>query len=331
MKFKIIKWLSCQHFADGGEGAGGAGEGGTQTGVDLHGDADRATGGATSADDLSDVIYGIGEDDGDELPKESDAETSKPDEPEDLDAAFDKLIAKDGKFRDVYEKRVQDIISRRLRTAKSAPSQKTEQDPSVSAMMSELAKKYKVDAGDNIAIAKAFLEDADRLEEEAMARGISTEELKRQKADERELEGYRAERKREREMQALQKRNEEARARYDGWVKEAEALKKLYPAFDLGAEVKNREFVKRLQAGIPMQEVYEGMHHADLVKSAMAYTAGKVEKGTADKIRANASRPSEGAARSRASTVHKTNVEDLTGNDIREILKRVEGGAKISF
>ena len=327
------KWLSIQFFADGGEGGGAGGEGGTQTGVDLHGDADRAAGGSSSSDDLSDVIYGIGGDGGAETPEDPDAGDQNVEEPEDLDAEFEALIAKDGKFRAIYEKKVQNIVSSRLRSMKQAQSPKvqTEQDPNVSAMMSELAKKYKVDAGDNAAIAKAFLEDADRLEEEAMARGITTDELKRQKANERELDGYREKEKREKAMKAIRRKNEEARARYDGWVKDAAELKKLYPSFDLGNEVKNREFVRRLQAGIPMREVYEGMHHADLVTSAMAYTAGKVEKGTADKIRANAARPTEGAARSRASTVHKQNVEDLTGHDIREILKRVEGGAKISF
>ena len=334
METKNIPWLSCQHFADGGEGAGGAGEGGTQTGANSHGAADRGSGESPSSDDLSDVIYGIGEDDRVENPEDPDAEDRNDGEPEDLDAEFEKLIAKDGKFRDVYEKKVQDIISRRLRSAKSSlrvSEHNGTESEAVRLVMSELAKKYNVDEKDTDAVAKAFLEDGDRLEEEAMARGIPTEELKRQKATERELEGYRNKEKREKEMAEAERRTKEARDRYEGWAKEAGELKKLYPKFDLGTEVKNREFIRRLQAGIPMREVYEGMHHADLVTSAMAYTAGRVEKGTADKIRANATRPSEGAARSRASTIHKTNVEDLTGKDIREILKRVEGGAKISF
>lgn len=334
MEIKKNKWLSLQYFADGGEGAGGTGEGGAQMGAEGHGDADRATGEPNSSNDLSDVIYGIGEDGGsDDASEDPDAEDRGQGEQEDIDAEFEKLIAKDGKFRDVYEKRVQDIISRRLRSVKqeSRTARTDAESNAINSVLSELAKKYNVDAADATAVAKAFLEDEDRLYEEAVARGISTDELKRQKANERELEDFRRRDKLEREAQEARQRQTEAKTRYDGWIREGEALKKIYPAFDLAAEAKNGEFVKRLQAGIPMREIYEGMHHADLVKSAMAYTAGKVEKGTADKIRANASRPSEGAARSRAATVHKTNVEDLTGQDIREILKRVESGAKITF
>ena len=332
MENKNIKWLSLQFFADGGEGAGGAGEGGAQTGAEMHGDADRATGDSDSSMDLSDVVYGIGGGEEGTNGTLEDLDAGDRSEPEDMEAEFEKLIAKDGKFRDVYEKRVADIVSRRLRSVKQTATVKNgAQDEAVQSVLEELAKRYNVNPSDTAAVAKAFLEDEERLEEEAMERGVSTEEWKRQKADARELESYRREKKLAKQAEAVRQRQEDARAKYDGWMREAEELKKIYPEFDIEAESKNPKFIQRLQNGTPMQEIYEGMHHQELMQKAMAYTADKVEKGTADKIRANAARPTEGAARSRASTVHKQKVEDLTGQDIREILKRVEGGAKISF
>lgn len=359
MEKSKITWLSLQHFADGGEGAGSAGEMGTATGEYLRGDADRGTGENASADDLSDVIYGIGEDgesvtaqdaegaDPDAGDRTAEGVTGEPTEVLDPDAEFDKLISKDGKFRDAYNKRVRNIVSARMRAeekkaAKRGVTQETApgsaDSEAVSSVFAELARKYKLDAGDTAGIAKAFLEDGERIAEEALARGMSVDEMKRVKATERELEAHKsrekqrelAEAERARQMEA-QKRGLEARRRYDGWVAEGEAMKKLYPSFDLGAEAKNPDFVKALRAGMSVKAAYEGIHHDDLVKSAMVYTADKVEKGTADKIRANASRPVEGAAAGRSAVVHKANVNDLTGEDIREILKRVERGENIRF
>ena len=188
-------------------------------------------------------------------------------------------------------------------------------------------------------IARAFLEDADRLEDEAMARGMSVDEMRRVKATERELAAHKSREKQRAEADAerarraqAEQRSQEARRRYDGWVTEGEELKKIYPSFDLEAEAKNPAFVKALKGGMSVKMAYEGVHHDDLMKSAMTYTADKVEKGTADKIRANASRPVEGAAQGRAAVRHKTDVNDLTDADIEEILRRVKkNGETIRF
>lgn len=348
-----LLWLSSQHFADGGEGVGGAGATGTATGVNLHGDADRASGAKASDGDLSDVIYGIGEADESGEAGEGSASALDPDAEdrtasesndgmdEDPDAEFERLIAKDGKFRDAYEKRVRDIVTRRLKNARMMSSGEAKPAPvneAYTSVFAELARKYKLDANDAAGIAKAFLEDDDRLAEEAMARGMSKDEMKRVKATELELAAHKnrekqraAEEEQRKRREQLAQRGREARQRYDGWMAEAEELKKLYPAFDIAQESKNPEFIKALQSGWSVKRAYEGLHHDDLVMNAMAYTAGRVEKGTADKIRAGASRPVEGAVRGGASAVHKADVNDLTGADIREILKRVERGENIRF
>lgn len=333
MKLKDFMWLGLQHFAEGGEGFAGAEAEGTKTGADSHGDADRGTG----ADSDVEVVYGITEEDGEGLDAANRQSTDDGDGERtvDLDDEFEKLIAKDGKFRDVYEKKVQSIIAKRFKDGKSR-----QKDASVGGgapssvytdVFAELARQYNLDASDPESVAKAFLGDKSRLEAEAIARGMSVETLAEVNDIKRENARFKRESEQRQANEEQRQKDMAARQRYMAWAKEGQELKAVYPNFDLAAEAKNAEFLKRLRAGIPMREVYEGMHHADLLKNAMAFTAEKVERGTADKLRANAARPVEGGAAGRASTIHKTNVEDLTGADIRNIIKQAKEGKIIKF
>lgn len=333
MKLNNFMWLELQHFAEGGEGLAGGDATGTQTGANNHGDADRGTG----EDSNVEVVYGItdGDDEGLDAANGQSTDGSDGEEGEDFDGEFEKLIAKDGKFRNAYEKKVQGIIAKRLKESKGRQKDASAMNGATSAaytdVFAELARQYKLDANDPEGIARAFLGDKSRLEAEAMARGMSVDTLAELNGIERENAKFRREDEQRRADEENRKKELAARQRYTAWVKEGEALKSIYPDFDLATEAKNEEFLKRINAGIPMREVYEGMHHADLLKNAMAFTAEKVERGTADKLRANASRPVEGGAMGRASTIHKTNVDDLTGADIRKIIEQAKAGKIIKF
>lgn len=333
MKLKDFMWLELQHFAEGGEGLAGAEAAGTLTGANSHGDADREAG----EDSDVEVVYGIadGDTDGLDAANIQSTDDGNGSVAEDLDGEFEKLIAKDGKFRDIYEKKVQSIIAKRFKDGKSRQKDASVTGGAPSAayidVFAELARQYNLDASDPESVAKAFLGDKSRLEAEAIARGMSVETLAEVNDIKRENARFKRESEQRQANEVQRQKDIEARQRYMGWVQEGQALKEVYPNFDLAAEVKNTEFLKRLRAGIPMREVYEGMHHADLLKNAMAFTAEKVERGTADKLRANAARPVEGGAAGRASTIHKTNVEDLTGADIRKIIEQAKEGKIIKF
>ena len=335
MKPENQMWLELQHFAEGGEGSAD-GEGiGTQTGDDIHGAADRDSGEASQ----NNVVYGVidaGE--GLAAADENKGTEDGAGEHEDLEAEFKKLISKDGKFKGVYENLTKGIISERLRSERekmraaqrdaSVPSAASEAQSNI---FTELARQYKLEATDYEGIAKALFEDKARLEAEAAERGMSSEEFSKVKQVEIENSRLRRAEAQRLANEQAQKKAAESERRYRGWLAEGAELKKLYPEFDLETEAKNPEFLKSLRAGIPMRRVYEGLHHEELLTSAMAKTAERVEKGVVDKQKANAQRPIEGGTASKASTVHKTRVEDLTAEDIQNIVKQAESGKTISF
>ena len=118
-------------------------------------------------------------------------------------------------------------------------------------------------------LVEAIEEDDSYYEEEALRRGVSVEQLKSMKKLERDNESMR---------RALedQQRRENAERVYAGWVKQAEELKTIYPAFDLQEECRNEQFVGLLQNNVDVRTAYEVIHRDEILGGAMQYTAEQV-------------------------------------------------------
>ena len=115
-------------------------------------------------------------------------------------------------------------------------------------------------------------------------------------------------------------------------LNEQESVRELYPSFDLRTELTaDSRFARLLSGGMGLREAYEAVHHAELLRDAMAYAAKAVRENTANSIDARASRPLENGLSSKSGIVTKTNVNALTSRDILKIIKQVENGAKVSF
>ena len=324
---EYTKWLTLQHFSDGGAGDGAGAETGGTDGSAHH----QGSEGIEPAS-REDVIYGRVENvNANPTERVGVAEEASADVREDPEAEFEKLIAKDGKFRDAYERRVRSAVMDRVRNKNEELARRDGEREIYESVFSELAKKYGVDGKDPAAVAKAFLDDAERLEEEALERGMPMEELRRIKETERELAAAKARDEARRESEEKARRDAAARRQYLAWVNEGKELKAVYPEFDLAKESSNPEFIKAVRAGLGMRRAYEMLHHDELSARRVSAAVQRAEKGMADTIRAGAGRPAEGAAMGRASTVHKQNVSDLDGHDIREIIKRVERGERVTF
>ncbi len=114
---------------------------------------------------------------------------------------------------------------------------------------------------------------------------------------------------------------------YDRWNEEATEMSDRYPGFDLRAELKNPEFRTGLKSGLPMASLYRGLHFDELSKGE---TDAAVKAAVAN-IRSGNGRVRETGSENSASVKTKKSVEDLTGEEIDEILERVRRGEKISF
>lgn len=307
----FIPMLSLQVFSDGGTSAGGAGDGGTAQGQGVTaGAASQQTG--AKGNPLADVKYGI-------QPEES-APAAEVQETTEADpnAEFEKLIK--GQYKAQYDAKVQDTIQKRLKGTRETVEKYTALQP----VLEILAKKHGVDAGDIDALTKAIEADDSYFEQEAMELGMSVKQLKELRAAQRENADLR------RQIQERQKQ-ENAEKIYSTWMQQAEETKKVYPGFDLRAELGNSKFLDLLNSNIDVRTAYEVLHKDDIIPAAMQFAAKTVESKLANKIASGASRPAENGMNSGSAAVVKSDVSQLTKADRQEIIRRVARGEKIRF
>lgn len=306
----IIPMLSLQIFADGGASAGGTGDGGTAQGQGVTaGAASQQTG--AKGNPLSAVKYGIQEE---SAPAAEVQETTTTDP----NAEFEKLIK--GQYKQQYDQKVQDTIQKRLKGTRETVEKYTALQP----VLEILAKKHGVDAGDIDALTKAIEADDSYFEQEAMELGMSVKQLKELRSAQRENADLR------RQIQERQKQ-ENAEKIYSTWMQQAEETKKVYPGFDLRAELGNSKFLDLLNSNIDVRTAYEVLHKDDIIPAAMQFAAKTVESKLANKIASGASRPAENGMNSGSAAVIKSDVSQLTKADRQEIIRRVARGEKIRF
>lgn len=306
----FIPMLSLQIFADGGASAGGAGDGGTAQGQGVTaGAASQQTG--AKGNPLSAVKYGIQEE---SAPAAEVQETTTTDP----NAEFEKLIK--GQYKQQYDQKVQDIIRKRLK----GPMETVEKYTALQPVLEILAKKHGVDAGDIDALTKAIEADDSYFEQEAMELGMSVKQLKELRSAQRENADLR------RQIQERQKQ-ENAEKIYSTWMQQAEETKKVYPGFDLRAELGNSKFLDLLNSNIDVRTAYEVLHKDDIIPAAMQFAAKTVESKIASKIASGSSRPAENGMNSGSAAVVKSDVSQLTKADRQEIIRRVARGEKIRF
>ena len=306
--FNIIPMLNLQLFADGGAAAGG--DGGTAQGQGV-------TAGAASQQtkgDLASVKYGV-------QPEETApaAEVQKETaEPTDLNAEFEALVK--GKYKAQYDARMQDTIQKRLKGSKETEQKFNEVAP----ILEILGKKYGVNATDISALSKAIEDDDSYYEAEAAERDMTVEQLKMFKKIERENNAFR--------QREIDRQNQEnANRLLKVWHEQEEQTKKVYPNFDMAAELQNEQFRNLIENNVSVQAAYEVIHRDEIIPAAMQFAAQAVEQNISKKIAANGARPSENGMGGVASAVVKSDVSKLTKMDIDEVARRVARGERVTF
>ena len=134
-----------------------------------------------------------------------------------------------------------------------------------------------------------------------------------------------------RETLLVRLRGARARQIAERWAAEAQALKKIYPDFDLRTALRgNPDFAALVRAGLPLQRAYEAANLEEILTSALRYAAVRGGRRAADALR-EAPRPQENSVLDRASSLRTTDVNSLTQKDILRIIGEVNRGAKITF
>ncbi|MBE5937694.1 MAG: hypothetical protein E7265_06655 [Lachnospiraceae bacterium] len=289
-------------------------EGATQGTSEGTGENNTGDAGQNDGRELDNVRYGKQDD----AAKESDNVDDKSDESDEPEEpTFEELIK--GKYKDDYNKSVQKILRKRFN------ENRTREDnyKRVSPIVDMLADKYGVSATDIDGIINAVQNDDAMYEAEALESGISVEQLKAIKRLKMENEQLRA-------SVEQYNREKEADAIYQNWMEEAEEVKAIYPNFDIHAELADERFSGLLKNGIDVKTAYEVAHHDEIIQGAMQATANAVKNKVVNEVRSG-TRPKENGVGSSSGTVVKSDPSKWSKEDMKEVIRRVERGEKITL
>ncbi len=223
-------------------------------------------------------------------------------------------------FKAEFDAEVQNIVKDRLKNSSKQISELKGKEKSIAPILNHMAKQYNVDPSDYDALVKAFENDDKMLENEAIERGMTVEQLRSIRTFERENERLKAD---------LEERNRQAV--FAEWDRQSEDVKKFYPNFDPRAEMQNETFRRMMDAGVDMKTAYEFAHRDEHIADAMTVAAQKTAEKVTNSIKANANRPAENGLNSAAASVSKIDISNLSYEQLNDYIKRARQGEKITF
>lgn len=238
----------------------------------------------------------------------------------DFHAEFEKLIQ--GEYKDVYDKKMQKALQEKQRAGKQTESRLKDAE----SLLSLVGERYGWDGKDLSALRTSLENDRAYLEQEALERGMTVEQLAEVKRLERENRNLLRQQTEAREKAEFEKK-------FGGWMQEAEGLKGTYPNLNLMEEFKNPQFVRLLDSGVGVKAAYQAVHFDDLMGGVLQYTARQTQKAVIDGIKANGMRPDENGAKGSNGANQKIDVHKLTAAERKALAEEARRNPekRISF
>ena len=219
-----------------------------------------------------------------------------------------------------YNKQMQSVVQSRLKTAKTAEDNLAKLAPA----MELLARKYNLDPAnmDYDALNKAINDDDDYYEEKALEMGVPVETAR--KIDKMERDNAREQAQAERTIQEQKIQQHLIKLEQQG-----EALKKVFPHFDLRAELQNPAFARMTSpnVGISVEDAYYAVHRNEIQAASMQVTAQKTAEKISNAIQAGSRRPDESGTSSQAPSVSTFDYRTASREQREALKKRIRDAA----
>lgn len=326
---KENKWLNLQLFAGEGDGGGegaatgeGAVDPGQQRLLELGVPADkirknRAYGQKPSAQKHA----AAGQAKPQEKNPEQDAAAGNPTEDKKTEAparmSWDEIMADPE-----YNRQMQATVQSRLRNAKGAEEALGKLTPALEL----LARKHGQDPAkiDYDALAKAISDDESYYEDKALEMGVSVETAK--KIDQQERDTARQQR-----QQAITLEQQKFQQHIVKLEQQAEAMKKVFPNFDLRTELQNPAFARMTSpnVGISVEDAYYAVHRNEIQTAAMQVTAQKTAQKISNAIASGSRRPNENGTSGQAPSVTTFDYRSMSPEQRKALKDRIRSGEKI--
>ena len=195
-----------------------------------------------------------------------------------------------------YNKQMQAVVQSRLKSAKTAEDNLAKITPALEL----LARKHNLDPNnlDYDALTKAISDDDGYYEDKALEMGVSVETAKKIDMQERETAREKAQAEKTLQEQKIQQHIIKLE-------KQGEAMKNVFPNFDLRKELQNPAFARMVSpnVGISVEDAYYAVHRNEIQTAAMQVTAQKTAQKISNAIQAGSRRPDESGTSSQGPSV----------------------------
>lgn len=299
-----IKWLNLQLFADGGDGGGdGAATGETNAAdagqsrlLELGVPADKIRKSRAQKSTPAVPEGAVRKTAQQAAAATPSTEETKPEENKPARMTWDEI-----KADPEYNAEMQKMMQERVKKSKEAE----ENLGKVTPLLSLIAQKYGQDPQniDYDTLIQAVYKDDGNFEDRALAEGKPVEEVRQQAYQTLEQQ------KIQRHIQNLEQ--------------QGEALKQMFPNFDLRTELQNPAFARMTSpsVGISVEDAYHAIHRKEIQQAAMQVTAQKTAQKISNSIQAGQRRPDEHGTSGQAASVNKFDYAKASRQE-REALKK---------
>ena len=254
--------------------------------------------------------------------EETKAETAPPqDNPTEEKAEAPARMSWDEIMKDPeYNEQMQAVVRSRLKSAKGAEEALGKMTPALEV----LARKYGLDPAnmDYDALAKKINDDDSYYEEKALEMGVSVDTAKKIDQMERNTEREKAQNERTLQEQKIQQH-------FIKLEQQAEAMKKVFPNFDLRKELQNPNFARMTSpnVGISVEDAYYAIHRNEIQTAAMQVTARKTAEKISNAIQSGSRRPDESGVSSQAPSVNTFDYRNASREQREALKKRIRDAA----
>lgn len=220
-----------------------------------------------------------------------------------------------------YNKQMQATVQSRLRSAKNAEENLAKLTPALEV----LARKYgqDLDNMDYDALAKAINDEDEYYEDKALELGTTVEAAKR--IDQQERGDLREKREEARNLEEQKLRDHFVKLEQQG-----EALKKVFPNFDLRTELQNPAFSRMVAPGkgiMSVEDAYNAVHRKEIAAAQSQVIAQQTTQKISNAIQAGSRRPNENGTSGQSASVTTFDYSKAS-KEQREALKREIYAAK---
>lgn len=239
----------------------------------------------------------------------------------DLNAEWEALTGKGGKFHDLLGQRVSGAVQERFKNQADLQGQIDQ----ISEGLTPMFMNYGLKLGDFEGLQAAIANDDDLYKAGAERAGLDVEQYKKNlklQADSDRLhqieESYRQEQQRQ--------------AKFEAWESDAAELQQAFPAFDLVMEIQtNAKFKQLLDNGVDVKTAFQVAHIEELNNGMSAYAQRTATQQVVNNIAQRAARPMEGALNHAPAIERKSDPSKLTKEDFERIDEIVAAGGSVAF